>query len=125
MYAIGILNIGPDEMLKTLNKISVVAKDQETIEEVENFYTFANIDRVILDEKLRQTYSDQEVSVKIGYAIVTPFVQIQSIVSGIEGIDFAYLTGRDVARHRLVREIIKAYEDYEGQNGNKMMVSVK
>lgn len=75
VYAIGILNIGPDEMPKTLNNISVVAKDQETIEEVGNFYTFANIDRIILDEKLRQTYSDQEVSVKIGYAIVTPFVQ--------------------------------------------------
>ena len=46
-------------------------------------------------------------------------VQIQSIVYGIEGIDFVYLNGRDVARHRLVREIIKAYEDYESQNGNK------
>ncbi|MDZ7263442.1 MAG: PhoH family protein [candidate division KSB1 bacterium] len=39
-------------------------------------------------------------------------VQIQSILSNIEGIDFIYLSDRDVVRHRLVREIIKAYEKF-------------
>ncbi len=39
-------------------------------------------------------------------------VQIQKILSGIEGIDYVYLSDRDVVRHRLVREIIKAYEKY-------------
>jgi len=37
-------------------------------------------------------------------------VQIQTILRGIEGIGFAYLTDRDVVRHHLVRRIIKAYE---------------
>lgn len=40
-------------------------------------------------------------------------VQIQEILSGIEGIDYVYLSDRDVVRHRLVREIIKAYEKYD------------
>ncbi len=40
-------------------------------------------------------------------------LQIQSILSEIEGIDFVYLNDRDVVRHRLVREIIKAYESFE------------
>jgi phosphate starvation-inducible PhoH-like protein len=39
-------------------------------------------------------------------------VRIQSILAGIEGIAFVYLTDADVVRHRLVREIIKAFERY-------------
>ncbi len=43
-------------------------------------------------------------------------VQVRSIVSDIEGIEIIYLTERDVVRHRLVRDIIKAYEVYETNN---------
>ena len=39
-------------------------------------------------------------------------IQIQYILKGIEGIDFIYLNEQDVVRHRLVREIIKAYDKY-------------
>jgi len=42
-------------------------------------------------------------------------IQIQSILKGIQGIDFVYLTERDVVRHPLVREIIKAYDDFDGK----------
>jgi phosphate starvation-inducible PhoH-like protein len=41
-------------------------------------------------------------------------VQIERILPGIEGIGFYYLTDADVVRHRLVREIIKAYADDSG-----------
>ena len=37
-------------------------------------------------------------------------IQIQSILMAIDRISFVYLTEKDVVRHRLVREIIKAYE---------------
>ncbi len=46
-------------------------------------------------------------------------VKVQSIVSDIEGIEIVYLTERDVVRHRLVRDIIKAYEVYETKENNK------
>ncbi|HEX5437477.1 MAG TPA: PhoH family protein [Gemmatimonadaceae bacterium] len=36
-------------------------------------------------------------------------IQIERILSGIDGIAFHYLSESDVIRHRLVREIIKAY----------------
>jgi len=36
-------------------------------------------------------------------------IQIERILSGIDGIAFHYLTDVDVVRHRLVRDIIKAY----------------
>ena len=41
-------------------------------------------------------------------------VQIERILPGIDGIGFQYLTDADVVRHRLVREIIKAYAEDSG-----------
>jgi phosphate starvation-inducible PhoH-like protein len=40
-------------------------------------------------------------------------VQIQKILEGVKGIEFIYLTEKDVVRHPLVQEIIKAYQKYE------------
>ncbi|HVZ76674.1 MAG TPA: PhoH family protein, partial [Gemmatimonadaceae bacterium] len=36
--------------------------------------------------------------------------QVERILPGIEGIAFHYFTEADVVRHRLVRQIIKAYD---------------
>jgi len=42
-------------------------------------------------------------------------LQVERILPGIEGIGFCYLTDTDVVRHRLVRDIIRAYaEDAQG-----------
>src|SRR5665811_238952 len=42
-------------------------------------------------------------------------VQIERILPGIEGLAFHYLTEVDVVRHRLVKDIIRAYaEDQAG-----------
>ena len=41
-------------------------------------------------------------------------VQIERILPGIDGIGFHYLNDADVVRHRLVREIIKAYAEDSG-----------
>jgi len=38
-------------------------------------------------------------------------LQIEAILKGIEGIAFVYLDELDVVRHRLVKDIIRAYED--------------
>jgi len=40
-------------------------------------------------------------------------IQVQHILKGIKGIDFIYLEREDVVRHRLVREIIAAYEQHD------------
>jgi phosphate starvation-inducible PhoH-like protein len=42
-------------------------------------------------------------------------IQVERILPGIDGVAFCYLEERDVVRHRLVREIIRAYS--EDQNG--------
>lgn len=41
---------------------------------------------------------------------------VQAILKDIEGIEFIYLSKEDVVRHKLVKDIIKAYERYEGRN---------
>lgn len=41
------------------------------------------------------------------------------ILSGIDGISVIYLTNRDVVRHRLVKDIIKAFEKYEKSRNMK------
>jgi phosphate starvation-inducible PhoH-like protein len=40
-------------------------------------------------------------------------IQVQHILKDINGIDFIYLERDDVVRHRLVREIIAAYEEHD------------
>jgi phosphate starvation-inducible PhoH-like protein len=43
-------------------------------------------------------------------------VEVQKILDSIEGIRFVYFTNRDVVRHKLVQQIIKAYERHEASN---------
>lgn len=43
-------------------------------------------------------------------------ISIQKILRNIEGISFVYLDQRDVVRHKLVRDIIRAYERHENKN---------
>jgi phosphate starvation-inducible PhoH-like protein len=44
---------------------------------------------------------------------VSGLVETKNILQGIEGIKFVFFTKRDVVRHRLVQEIIQAYEELE------------
>ncbi|HFE63449.1 MAG TPA: PhoH family protein [Caldithrix sp.] len=45
-------------------------------------------------------------------AAVSGLVEIQDVLQGIDGIDFVYLDKSDVVRHRLVRNIIHAYDEH-------------
>lgn len=40
-------------------------------------------------------------------------IETEKILKGIEGLHFIYFTEKDVVRHRLVQQIIKAYEKFE------------
>ncbi|MEX1140367.1 MAG: PhoH family protein [Bacteroidota bacterium] len=41
-------------------------------------------------------------------------VQIQDVLQKVPGVSFAYLTKNDVVRHRLVKDIIEAYDRFNG-----------
>jgi phosphate starvation-inducible PhoH-like protein len=45
-------------------------------------------------------------------------VQIQEVIGKVEGIQFVYFNKGDVVRHKLVKDIIEAYEKYHEQPGH-------
>lgn len=49
---------------------------------------------------------------------VSGLVEIQEVLKGIEDIDFVYFNKSDVVRHKLVKDIINAYEKYN--NGSSL-----
>ncbi len=44
-------------------------------------------------------------------------VEAMKVVSHIEGVSFVYFDDRDVVRHKLVQQIVKAYEAFSNGNG--------
>lgn len=57
---------------------------------------------VVIGDKTQIDLSEREES---------GLVQVERILPGIDGVAFCYLEERDVVRHRLVREIIRAYAE--------------
>lgn len=45
-------------------------------------------------------------------------ISIQQVLKDVDGISFVYLDQKDVVRHKLVRDIIEAYERYEIDNND-------
>jgi len=48
---------------------------------------------------------------------VSGLVETKGLLQGIEGIRFVLFSKKDVVRHQLVQDIIKAYEDFEAKTG--------
>jgi phosphate starvation-inducible PhoH-like protein len=46
-------------------------------------------------------------------------VEAMKVVSAIDGISFVYFDERDVVRHKLVQQIVKAYEAFSNGNGSR------
>jgi phosphate starvation-inducible PhoH-like protein len=46
-------------------------------------------------------------------------VEAMKVVSAIEGISFIYFDERDVVRHKLVQQIVKAYEAFSNGDGGR------
>ena len=46
-------------------------------------------------------------------------IETKNILQDINGIEFVFFSKKDVVRHKLVQEIIRAYEDLEADKQNK------
>jgi phosphate starvation-inducible protein PhoH and related proteins len=51
--------------------------------------------------------------------------EVIKILKDIKGIEFVFLTDKDVVRHELVQKIIKAYERYDEQKGSDSIAAKK
>jgi len=49
---------------------------------------------------------------------VSGLITVEKILKGISGIEFVYLTSKDVVRHELVQRIVDAYKDFEDREKN-------
>ncbi len=48
---------------------------------------------------------------------------VRKILKKVDGIEFVYLTTKDIVRHRLVQEIVKAYDEFENKSNKGVHAS--
>ena len=96
---------------RTFNDSFIVLDEAQnsTPEQMKMFLT-----RLGFDSKVIVTGDITQIDLPEGTA--SGLVEVQHILKDIKGIDFVYFTGKDVVRHKLVQEIIRAYEK---QKNNK------
>lgn len=111
----GIIEIVPLAYMRgrTLNNSFVILDEAQntTHQQMKMFLT-----RIGFNSKAVITGDVTQVDLEKGK--VSGLIEAQKILSGIDGIAFAYLKKEDIVRHPLVKKIIKAYEDYERENEN-------
>ncbi len=106
----GIIEIAPLAYMRgrTLNDAFVILDEaQNTTSEQMKMY----LTRLGFNSKTVITGDITQVDLPAGRT--SGLIEAEQILSSIEGIKFVYFTERDVVRHRLVQEIIKAYERFE------------
>jgi phosphate starvation-inducible PhoH-like protein len=112
LMELGIIEIVPLAFMRgrTLNHAYVILDEAQntTVAQMKMFLTRLGVGSkaVITGDITQIDLTDKKAS---------GLVQIQRILAGIEGIEFVYLTERDVVRHRLVQDIIRAYERFESE----------
>lgn len=71
-----------------------------------------------LGERSKAVITGDVTQVDLDKSVVSGLVTAQQVLKGIKGIGFVELTERDVVRHRLVSNIIRAYRRYEEEEKN-------
>lgn len=57
--------------------------------------------------------------IDLGQGKISGLKQVTRILNDIEGIEFIYFSHKDVVRHKLVMEIIKAYDKFDKENEDR------
>jgi len=114
LIEIGIIEIAPLAFMRgrTLNNCFVILDEGQntTSSQMKMFLTRLGVgSRAVITGDITQI----DLENKKASGLVT----VQKILDGIKGITFVYLTEKDVVRHRLVTDVIKAYERHEGRSG--------
>ena len=106
----GVIEIAPLAFMRgrTLNDSFIILDEAQntTMEQMKMFLT-----RLGFSSKAVITGDITQIDLPPGKA--SGLIEITKILEGIEGIDFVFFSEKDVVRHRLVQEIVKAYEKYE------------
>src|ERR1700730_17296226 len=112
----GTIEIAPIAFMRgrTLNDSFVILDEAQntTSEQMKMFLT-----RVGVESKAVITADGTQIDLPAGRT--SGLVEAMKVVSRIEGISFIYFDERDVVRHKLVQQIVKAYEAFSNGNGSR------
>lgn len=118
----GIVEVAPVAFMRgrTLNDSFIILDEAQntTSEQMKMFLT-----RIGFNSKAVITGDVTQVDLPPGKA--SGLREIESILQGVEGIQFIHFDERDVVRHRLVQRIVSAYEAYEQRRPKAAGVSPK
>ncbi|TET96915.1 MAG: PhoH family protein [Candidatus Zixiibacteriota bacterium] len=110
LLEIGVIEIAPLAFMRgrTLNEAFVV------LDEAQNT-TSAQMKMLLtrIGEKSKAVITGDITQIDLDDRRASGLVRVQKILKGIPGIEFVYLSEKDVVRHQLVQSVIKAYEKYE------------
>ena len=112
----GTIEIAPIAFMwgRTLNDAFVILDEAQntTSEQMKMFLT-----RLGFGSKAVVTGDITQIDLPVGRT--SGLVEAMKVVSQIEGISFVYFDDRDVVRHKLVQQIVKAYESFGNGSGSK------
>ncbi|MEW6050100.1 MAG: PhoH family protein [Candidatus Zixiibacteriota bacterium] len=110
LLEMGVIEIAPLAFMRgrTLNEAFVVLDEAQntTNAQMKMFLTR-------IGEKSKAVITGDITQIDLADRRQSGLVKVQKILKGIPGIEFIYLTEKDVIRHQLVQSIIKAYEKHE------------
>jgi phosphate starvation-inducible PhoH-like protein len=112
----GIIEIAPLAFMRgrTLNDSFVILDEaQNTTSEQMKMY----LTRLGFNSKTVITGDVTQIDLPTGKT--SGLIEAERILSDIEGIKFIYFSEKDVVRHKLVQEIVKAYERYEKRSSKE------
>lgn len=112
----GIIEIAPIAFMRgrTLNDSFIIMDEAQntTSDQMKMFLT-----RLGFNSKTVITGDITQIDLPKGQ--VSGLVEVQEVLKDIKGIDFIYFTEKDVVRHPLVQDVIRAYEAYLKQREGK------
>jgi phosphate starvation-inducible PhoH-like protein len=99
---------------RTLNDSFVILDEAQntTSEQMKMFLT-----RLGFGAKAVITGDVTQIDLPVGR--ISGLVEAMKVVSAIDGISFIHFDERDVVRHKLVQQIVKAYEAFSNGNGGR------
>ena len=116
LLEMGVIEIAPLAFMRgrTLNEAFVVLDEAQntTNPQMKMFLTR-------IGEKSKAVITGDITQIDLEKPDSSGLVKVQKILRNIRGIEFVYLTEKDVVRHHLVQSIIKAYEKYEKPKGSR------
>ncbi|UCG20958.1 MAG: PhoH family protein [Deltaproteobacteria bacterium] len=111
----GVIEVAPLAFMRgrTLNDCFVILDEAQntTSEQMKMFLT-----RLGISSKAVITGDITQIDLPNG--TTSGLIETMKILAGIQGLKFVYFTDKDVIRHRLVQDIIKAYEKAERKKRN-------